>query len=378
MNKEEGEYRENEEMKRDKGSWVEWRRSKRKKIKKRIGKVMEKKNKEGSEMNEEEKDEYKTVIFIQQTKDGVLANRIREKLKLIEESGGKIRIKLVERAGDKIIDLLHRSDPWDDRDCERHDCVLCACAGEKEKKGTCKKRNIVYETFCVDCGLKGDNENDKEKDNDNNKKGEYKYKYIGETNRSGYERGKEHWDQKRNFSEKSHILKHCLIHHKEKNPEEVVFGMKIRKQYKTALERQIGEAVAILEEKEKGTELMNSKSEFNRCSLPRITADDSKELLEMLKEDDEADKEIKASIRCMRKRKKKEKEEEKRRKETLEELCDKYIEENKMKWKRRRIEEERKKTVVEREIEIRMEDEKKENREKRERLEKAKRREKNS
>ena len=31
MNKEEGEYRENEEMKRDKGSWVEWRRSKRKK-----------------------------------------------------------------------------------------------------------------------------------------------------------------------------------------------------------------------------------------------------------------------------------------------------------------------------------------------------------
>ena len=169
-----------------------------------------------------------------------------------------------------------------------------------------------------------------------------------------------------------------MIHHKEKNPEEVVFGMKIRKQYKTALERQIGEAVAILEEKEKGTELMNSKSEFNRCSLPRITADDSKELLEMLKEEDEADKEIKASIRCMRKRKKKEKEEEKRRKETLEELCDKYIEENKMKWKRRRIEEERKKTVVEREIEIRMEDEKKENKEKRERLEKAKRREKNS
>ena len=62
----------------------------------------------------------------------------------------------------------------------------------------------------------------------------------------------------------------------------------------------------------------------------------------------------------------------------MEELCDKYIEENKMKWKRRRIEEERKKTVVEREIEIRMEDEKKENKEKRERLEKAKRREKNS
>ena len=72
-----------------------------------------------------------------------------------------------------------------------------------------------------------------------------------------------------NYSEKSHLLKHCLLHHKEKNPDEVRFGMKLRRQYKTALERQIGEAVAILEEKEKGTLLMNSKSEFNRCQLPR-------------------------------------------------------------------------------------------------------------
>ena len=77
---------------------------------------------------------------------------------------------------------------------------------------------------------------------------------------------------KKNYSEKSHILKHCLIHHKEKAPEDVVFGMKLRRRYKTALEGQIGEAVAILEEKEKGTEIINSKSEFNRCSLPRITA----------------------------------------------------------------------------------------------------------
>ena len=69
-----------------------------------------------------------------------------------------------------------------------------------------------------------------------------------------------------NFSEKSHLLKDCLLHHKEKNPEEVRFGMKLRRQYKIALERQIGESVAILEEKEKGTLLMNSKTEFNRFS----------------------------------------------------------------------------------------------------------------
>ena len=152
---------------------------------------------------------------------------------------------------------------------------------------------------------------------------------------------------KRNYSEKSHILKHCLLHHKDVNPEDVKFGMKMRRQYRTPLERQIGEAVAILEEKEKGTQLMNSKSEFNRCSLPRITAGDSKELLEILREEEEAEKEITANIRGMRKRKKKEREEEKRKKETLEEVCDEYINENKMKWKKRRIDEERKRDLVE-------------------------------
>ena len=106
-----------------------------------------------------------------------------------------------------------------------------------------------------------------------------------------------------NFGEKSHLLKHSLIHHKEKGPEELKFGMKLRRQYRSALERQIGEAIAILEENEKGIHLINSKSEFNRCALPRIAAEDSKELLEKLKEEDAAEKEIKSAIRLMKKRK---------------------------------------------------------------------------
>ena len=121
-------------------------------------------------------------------------------------------------------------------------------------------------------------------------------------------------EKKRNFNEKSHILKHCLIYHKDKNPEDVKFGVRLRKQYKTALERQIGEAVTILVEKEKGTQLMNSESEFNRCKLPRISAEDSEELLERLKEEDEAEKEIKANIRCMKKRKNGEKKKDRERK----------------------------------------------------------------
>ena len=48
----------------------------------------------------------------------------------------------------------------------RNDCLLCSTAGEKERKGVCKRRNIVYETFCIDCGEvgdveRGDKENEK-------------------------------------------------------------------------------------------------------------------------------------------------------------------------------------------------------------------------
>ena len=358
LRKEEREEIENDDMKREKGSWASWRKYKRKKKKPKVEK------KGGKVDNGEEKIEYKTVIFIQHTYESSLAKRIREKLEKLEEAGGNIKIKIVERAGDKIVDLLHRSNPWDNIDCMRNDCLLCSTAGEKGRKGVCRRRNIVYETFCMNCGEVGEedrgdtvNENIKLEDenealeemvegshdkiekiseNENPegeklmKKRDYKYKYIGETCRSGYERGKEHLMMKENCNESSHMLKHCLLQHSDKDPMEIKFGMRVRQQFKTALERQVGEAVAILEERERGIQLLNSKSEFNRCSLPRITAGNTKEWLERLQEEDAAEKKVKASIREMKKRKKREKKE---KSPTLEEVCDEIIGENKERWK---------------------------------------------
>ena len=64
------------------------------------------------------------------------------------------------------------------------------------------------------------------------------------------------------------MLKHVVNHHPEMNPEHVQFDMKILSSHKTAFERQIREAVLI--EKFAGPTLMNSKVEYNRCSIPRI------------------------------------------------------------------------------------------------------------
>ena len=100
---------------------------------------------------------------------------------------------------------------------------------------------------------------------------EYKeFKYVGESNRSGFERGQEHWDQFMRLDERSHILKHYLKFHKNIKMEDLEVGMRVRSTFKSAIERQISEAVAISREESTGTRLMNSKAEYNRCKLPRL------------------------------------------------------------------------------------------------------------
>ena len=96
-------------------------------------------------------------------------------------------------------------------------------------------------------------------------KKDYKVKYVGETGRSAYERALEHKRDFFNFAEHSHLLKHYLVHHKDIKMCDMRFGMRVKGSFRSAMERQIGEAIAIDREKRDGKILMNSKSEYNRC-----------------------------------------------------------------------------------------------------------------
>ena len=96
-----------------------------------------------------------------------------------------------------------------------------------------------------------------------------RFSYIGETARSAYERGTEHYKDLEFHRTKSHMLKHVVIHHPRMNPEDVSFKMRIISSHKSAFERQLKEAVLI--QKYSNTTLMNSKTEYNRCSVPRIS-----------------------------------------------------------------------------------------------------------
>ena len=53
--------------------------------------------------------------------------------------------------------------------------------------------------------------------------------------------------------------------------EEMKFGGRIVDKPRTAFNRQISESVTIQRQKKKNI-ILNSKSEYNRCALPRLTA----------------------------------------------------------------------------------------------------------
>ena len=176
--------------------------------------------------------------------------------------------------------------------------------------------------------------NEKERNND------YKVLYIGETKKSGYERGCEHLDDLKSLKENSHLLKHLIEVHPNLKVDELKVGMRIRKTFKSALERQIGEAIAIKVSQERGYTLMNSKSEYNRCKIPRIVIDTENETYKKLKIQEENDRIKKTSIRMMKKRKKSN---EKEMKLSLQEICD----ENRSKWRLREIEKKKEKLETE-------------------------------
>ena len=131
----------------------------------------------------------KAVMFTPYTTQSILAKRMREaEEKLLSLTGYKI--KIVERAGSSLEDLLHRADPWQGRDCGRENCLLCTTKNNTGKNLTldCIRRSLCYEIWCRKCEKDGEWEIKRE-ENDEKKKETLKkemklHKYIGETSRS--------------------------------------------------------------------------------------------------------------------------------------------------------------------------------------------------
>ena len=247
-----------------------------------------------SEKLEKIEDPPKAVLFVQYTKNGELASDLRKVVQDLRP-WTKLNLKIVERSGQKLQDLLCKSNPWDSTDCGRDMCFTCTSSAKDEKSPykSCFKRSIVYETWCNSCLLKsdvvdqpivdvsgwldecGENRSNsdpsaievKRKFEADGKTGPY-YRYIGESSRSVFERGGEHLKDLDFRRPKSHLLRHCVEEHQNIAPENVDFRMKVLSVHRSAFERQIREAVVL--DYVASPLIMNSKLEYTRCGIPKM------------------------------------------------------------------------------------------------------------
>ena len=213
--------------------------------------------------------QVRTVLFVEQTEGGELAMRLRELLSRLEPLIG-FKIKVVERCGKSLQSQFPLNNLWQGAKCGREECVTCEQEGAEELPD-CSKRSVLYENACLECiptaGKKG---GPREQDINT----EVPALYVGESSRSIMERSKEHWAGYVGAKEDNHILRHQQITHRGADPPK--FVMRVVSHHRSALERQVSEAVRIRRRGGAGA-VLNSKSEFNRCHIPRLRLEDEEE-----------------------------------------------------------------------------------------------------
>ena len=119
----------------------------------------------------------------------------------------------------------------------------------------CRRTGLLYETSCKSCV---------------DEEGKSTAKYVGESARSGMERYGEHVDGAATEKSDSHMYKHWQTVHRGARTE---FEFRILGFFSSALERQVAEAVRI--RRTGATKILNSKSEYSRCKIPRLIAEDT-------------------------------------------------------------------------------------------------------
>ena len=224
------------------------------------------KNKKSKDDKEQVKEqiEYKSVLFIENTEGGEFLTRMKELTRRLSSSLG-FGIKVVERCGSSLRSRFPLSTLWEGNQCGRKDCTTCTQGAEKIPQ--CTKTSVVYENICQKCNKEAGGKKELESVVEDSI-------YIGESSRSIYERSKEHWEDWRSRSSKSHILKHQELAHE--GAEDPLFIMRTVRFFRTALSRQVGEAVRIMR-RGGACSILNSKSEYDRCKIPRLVLEEEDE-----------------------------------------------------------------------------------------------------
>lgn len=179
---------------------------------------------------------YETVMFIPATPKSEL-KKIYEKT--IENS--KVKVKVIEKRGQTLKDILQKSRPTEKRKCEEKEkCMVCKCNSKSE----CRKDNVTYKITCEKCNKI----------------------YIGETSKNAFTRGQQHERQLYNKDKQSVLYRHIQQDHQEEDLRPT-FKMTVVKSHKSALCRQITEAILI--NNTPRDKLINNKTEWGHTKMMR-------------------------------------------------------------------------------------------------------------
>ena len=206
--------------------------------------------------------EQKSILFVEQTREGELGKRLREVMQRLAPVLG-FSIKVVERVGSNLKSKFPQSSLWEGTMCGRAKCITCNQGAEVLVP--CTRKSLVYENICGICN-EGAGGKEEVKGGSNP---DIPSIYVGETSRTIFERAGEHWGAARGSKaarNKSHIAKHQEMVHPNREPD---FKMRVVKFHRSALARQTGEAVRIRRRGGEGA-VLNSKGEFNRSFIPRL------------------------------------------------------------------------------------------------------------
>ena len=141
--------------------------------------------------------------------------------------------------------MVDSKNPWKGLHCGRPHCFSCS---NPENEGNCRSEGSTYSirySGCKEAGIIAE--------------------YTGETSRSLFCRGREHYSGLLNEDIDNPLWKHSVLHH---NGEKQVFTMALIRKHLTAFSRQMDEEV-LINEGERDV-CLNSKSEWNGVKIPRL------------------------------------------------------------------------------------------------------------
>ena len=189
---------------------------------------------------------YTAPIIIPATPGGILAKKLREVAD--SEATPGLRLKIVERGGKRLGNILSKPNPTSSDHCIRkdHPKPKKKCVGCNQDNGinNCQTSNCLYKYECQYDGCSGT--------------------YIGETSRNVYSRSLEHSNRYEKNGSDSFVLKHQNEFH---NGEPANVRVQFVKSFKDAMSRQVSEALTIFKTQEEGKIVMNSKSEWRQASM---------------------------------------------------------------------------------------------------------------